>query len=118
MLRYINQLTEYELKELFTKFVQSHSDLIVKNYFHSTNTARFIYLKGSCNSGANTPLRYSVPIEMAFDDYNVYVYNEQSSNYEVVYAYANEYHNYMRYKFGDQYSRDCFWNDFRGNFND
>lgn len=110
-LRYINQLTEDELKELFTEFVQNHSDLIVKNYFHSTNTARFIYLKGSCDSGDNTPLRYSVPIEMAFDDYDVYVYNEHSNNYEVAYAYENEYHSYMRSKFGDQYSHDCFWHD-------
>lgn len=110
-LRYINQLTEDELKELFTKFVESQSDLDVKNYFHSTNTARFIYLKGLCTPGTNTPLIYSVPIEMAFDDYDVYVYNEHSSNYEVAYAYEVEYRNHLRSKFGDQYSRDCFWYD-------
>ena len=110
-LSYINQLTEDELKELFTKFVESHSELDVKDYFHSTNTARFIYLKGLCASGTNTPLRYSAPIEMAFDDYDVYVYNEHSSNYEVAYAYEVEYRNYLRSKFGDQYSHDCFWHD-------
>ena len=110
-LSYINQLTEDELKGLFTKFVESHSDLEVKDYFHSTNTDRFIYLKGLCASGTNTPLRYSVPIEMSFDDYDVYVYNEHNSNYEVAYAYEVKYRNYLRSKFGDQYSHDCFWHD-------
>lgn len=110
-LKYINQLTDAELKELFIKFAQSHCGLFVNEYSRGMNTNDFIHLNGLCSLDADSPLRYAFPIEWAFNDYDVYVYNEQSHDYVVVYSFEDDYRKYMRSKFEDQYARDCFWYD-------
>lgn len=110
-MEYVNQLTEDELKELFLKFVQSCYGLVVKATFPSKNTKQFVRIRGLCNSSDNIALEYSVDIEWYLNDYDVYVYNSQDDSYEIVYSFESEYHKYMRSKFGDQYSRDCFWHD-------
>ena len=113
-MKYANQLTEDELKELFLKFVQSCYGLVVKATFPSKTTKQFVRIKGLCNSCDKTVLEYSVDIEWYLNDYDVYVYNSQDDSYEIVYSFESEYRKYMRSKFEEQYACDCFWHEFDG----
>jgi hypothetical protein len=48
------------------------------------------------------------PIELALDDYHAY--SVHGNNLEVAYDFEDEFHKYMRTKFGKQYTIDWFKN--------
>ncbi len=109
-MKYVNQLTEDELKELFLKFVQTcYGSVDVDYYFRSTKLTHNVHLKAVCTVWLSTDARYTVSLEVAFDDYIVYsLYTsiEGDNNMELVNIFKDVYHKYMQSKFGEQYNRD------------
>lgn len=119
-LKYANQLTDDELKELFLKFAQTcYGSVDVDYYFHSTKLTHNVHLKAVCTVWLGTDARYTFSLEVAFDDYIVYgLYSsiDGDNNMETVNIFKDVYHKYMQSKFGEQYNRDCFWHDFGGDY--
>lgn len=104
-LKYANQLTENELKDLLLWFTQvQHGAVELDDCFRCKHNANLIYLEAMCNVSPIKEMQYLCPIELALDDYNMY--NIHNGNFEVAYHFEDEYHKYMRSKFGQQYVID------------
>lgn len=108
-LKYVNQLTETELKALLLSFAQScYGAVDIDDYFRCKHNANLIYLEAVCNVSPIKEMQQLVPIELALDDYNAY--SIHNGNFEVAYHFEDEYQKYMRSKFGQQYTIDWFKN--------
>lgn len=108
-LKYTNQLTEPELKDLLLKFAQSYygatdivGDIRCKHY------DALIYIEGMCSLSVIKEMQQVFPIELVLDDYQAY--SVHGNNLEVAYDFEDEYQKYMRSKFGQQYTIDWFKN--------
>ena len=108
-LKYANQLTEPELKDLLLKFAQSYYGAVdIDDYFRCKHNANLIYLEAVCNVSPIKEIQQLVPVELALDDYHAY--SVHGNNLEVAYDFEDEFHKYMRAKFGKQYTIDWFKN--------
>ena len=113
-LKYANQLTEYELYELYSAFIENYGGFKVEPFgaFQGVFT---IVLGGSYYAldADNNKTLFDGIFEI--NDYGVL------SN-DIGFGYNNELtkvlRKFMLNKFGKPYMKDCFWNDFGGNFND
>ena len=113
--KYINKLTDDELKDLFFKLVQSYYGPVnIHDYSCSPNMTDSVWIKGMCASQYNTFLNQEFRVEIVFDDYVVYgLHNSipEDNNKEVVHHFEKVYRKYMRSKFGEPYIHDCPLND-------
>ncbi len=104
-LKYINQLAEAELKDLLLSFAKSCYGVVdIDDCFRCKHNTNLIYLEAMCNVSPFKEMQYFCPIELALDDYNVY--SIHNGNFEIAYHFEDEYHKYMRSKFGQQYTID------------
>lgn len=108
-LKYINQLTEPELKDLLLSFAQScYGATDIVGYFRCKHFDNLIYLEGMCNLSVNEKMQQLFPIELALDDYQAY--SVHGNNLEAAYDFEDEFQKFMRAKFGKQYTIDWFKN--------
>lgn len=108
-LKYANQLTENELKDLLLWFTQvQHGAVELDDYFRCKHFDNLIYLEGMCNLSVNEKMQQLFPIELALDDYHAY--SVHGNNLEAAYDFEDEYQKFMRAKFGKQYTIDWFKN--------
>lgn len=108
-LKYINQLTEPELKDLLLSFAQSRYEVTdIVGYFRCKHYDVLIHLEGMCSLSVIKEMQQVFPIELALDDYHAY--SVHGNNLEVAYDFEDEYQKYMRAKFGKQYTIDWFKN--------
>lgn len=113
--KYINKLTDDELKELFLKLVQNYYGPVnIHDYSCSPDRTDFVWIKGMCASQCNTFLTQEFRVEIVFDDYIVYSLPNsipEDNTKEVVHYFEKVYRKYMCSKFGEPYIHDCPLND-------
>lgn len=104
-LKYANQLTETELKDLLLRFAQvQHGAVELDDYFRCKHLTYSVYLEAVYNASPIKEMQYFCPVELLLDDYHVY--EGYNGNFEVVQGFEDEYQKYMRSKFGEQYVID------------
>lgn len=109
-LKYINQLTDDELGELYSAFVKKYCGFKAKHLVVLKNDYTIVLV------GSYYVLDADNNETMLDDSFEINDYGE--SDYDFEYSYDTELTKIMRKfmlnKFGKQYMEDCFWNDFVG----
>lgn len=107
-MKYINQLTDDELKDLFLRLTQNYYGIIdIDDRFRCERNDSLIFFKGVHSSHIIRGIRCFSPVSLALDDYNVYDMNCGLADGTFIKAYRR----YMFARFGEQYAIDCFRND-------
>lgn len=112
-MKYINQLTDDELKDLFLRLTQNcYGTIDIDDRFRCGRNDSLIFFKGAYKSHVIRGIRCFSPVDLALDDYNVYDMNGGF----VDDAFIKAYRRYMFARFGEQYAIDCFRNDTEGDY--
>lgn len=112
-LKYANQLTEDELKDLLLRFAQvQHGAVELDDYFRCKHLTYSVYLEAVYNASPIKEMQYFCPVELLLDDYHVY--EGYNGNFKVVQSFEEAYQKYMRSKFGEQYVIDWVKNHIDG----
>lgn len=114
-LKYINQLTNSELVDLYSAFIKTYGDFKVKHVIIIKNSLT-ITLKGSYYAVDDNGNDYGVLNDsFELNDYGVL-------NNAFDFGYNGELTKIVRKrmlnKFEEPYMKDCFWNDFGGEDDD
>lgn len=112
-LKYINQLTDDELKDLFLRLTQNcYGTIDIDDRFRCEHNDSLIFFKGVYSSYVTRGIRCSSPVSLALDDYNVYDMNCCLADD----SFIKDYRKYMFARYGEQYAIDCFRNDCEGDY--
>lgn len=120
-LKYANQLTENELDELYSAFIKSYGGFqaeqpdVHKDNFNITFDGSYYVLN---DDNVKTLFDGSFTI----NDYGVVHNDYDAFDDDFEYGYdvgvTKVLREFMLNKFGKQYMKDCFWNDFGGEDDD
>lgn len=116
-MKYVNKLTDNELKNLFVSLVKKYYG--ADNYYNDCYIIRNPWVSVKGTFGSVTAKRdfdkvnlYGVndlfSIGLDFDDFNV---SPGENSYELNWGMTQEYRKHMFDKCGNQYAIDCFLND-------
>lgn len=113
-LKYVNQLTNYELGELYSAFIKKYCGFKVEQLDALKGTFT-IALEGSYYAldADNTETLFDDSFEIS--DYGV-LSNDFGFGYNA--GLTKILRKFMLNKFGKQYMEDCFWNEFGGEFDE
>lgn len=113
-MKYINQLTDDELKDLFLRLVQNCYGVVnIDERFRCEHNDFLVFFKGAYISRVIRGIRCSSPINVVLDDYHVYDTNRDLIADD---SFIKDYRKYMFARFGEQYAIDCFLNDCEGDY--
>lgn len=108
-MKYINQLTDDELKKIFV--------CLVKDFYlvdkidgdcYITRDPYLIIIRGNFDRGIIKYVECPALFTLELDDFNVY------SEYKRNWVMEKHYRRHMVWKFGKQYAIDCFWDGLGG----
>ncbi len=108
-MKYVNQLTDDELKDLFIEVAEEclGSNILEDNCFVQRNYDS-VAIKGLINTVVIGGVRLPYPISFELDEFHVYIINK---NAELNWTMTRCYRKHMGVKFGRDYAVDCFWDD-------
>ncbi len=112
-MKYANQLTNSELGDLYSAFIKTYGDFKVKHVIIIKESLTVI-LKGSYYAVDANGNDYGV----LNDSFELNDYGELDNTFG--FGYNGELTKIVRKlmlkKFGEPYMKDCFWNDFGGDY--
>lgn len=112
-MKYINQLTDDELKKLFVCLIKDFYEVDkIDDDCQITRDPYFITIRGNFDRGIIKDVECPAPFTLELDDFNVY------SSYKLNWVMEKHYRKHMVWKFGKQYALDCFWDGLGGKDND
>lgn len=117
-MKYVNQLTDKELKDMFV--------YLVKKYYEADNFYDDCYIfrqpwttvggnfgtlktKRGFDTDRSNEVNNPILIELDFDDFNV---SPGENAYELNWGMTQKYRKYMFNKYGNQYAIDCFLDEY------
>ena len=107
-MKYVNQLTDDDLKKIFVCLVKDFYGMDRLDDYHINRDQSLITLRGNFDRVLIKDVKFSHPIKIELDDFNVYTENDPN------WVMAQHYHRHMVWKFGKQYAIDCFWDGLGG----
>ena len=114
-LKYANQLTDYELGELYSAFIKTYDGFKAEQPdVHKDNFN--ITFDGSYYALDDDNVKTLFDDSLAINDYGVVDNDYDVFDYDFEYSYdiglTKILREFMLKKFGKQYMEDCFWHDF------
>lgn len=108
--KYLDELTDDELKELFIEVVDEcfGSSIFEDNCLVQRNYST-VAVKGLINSVNISDKKIPYPISFVLDDFHVYIINKDPV---VNWTMTRCYRKHMGLRCGNQYILDAFWKDY------
>lgn len=113
-LKYVNQLSGYELCELYSAFIENYGGFKVEP-IGAIQGVYTVDLNGFYHDLDDDNAETKLHEIFEINDYGV-LDNTFGFGYNI--ELTKILRKFMLNKFGKPYMKDCFWNDFGGNFND